>query len=62
MKNDEKRERKRRETTGKDKENKKKKSPLTGTGEVCFVVLTTRIELEQQSDTQEEHNPDFKNK
>lgn len=30
---------------------------LTGTGAVCFVVFTTRMELLQQSETQEEHSP-----
>lgn len=29
----------------------------TGIGAVCLVVLTTRMELLQQSDTQEEHSP-----
>lgn len=30
---------------------------LTGTGDVCLVVFTTRTELEQQSDTHDEHRP-----
>ena len=34
----------------------------TGTGAVCLVVLTTRMELLQQSDTQEEHSPDTRNR
>lgn len=33
---------------------------LTGTGAVCLVVFTTRMEFEQQSDTHDEHRPRIK--
>lgn len=32
---------------------------LTGAGAVCLVVFTTRTEFEQQSDTHEEHKPEY---
>lgn len=33
---------------------------LTGTGAVCLVVFTTRMELLQQSETQDEHSPEWR--